>query len=569
MLLTDGDRAIFQIFSQRAQAELERKHTEEALRQSEERLRLALVSAQLGTWDLNPVTGELKWDNGCRAMFGLSPDAPVTYEIFWTSLHPDDRDRVDASVQWSLNPASEGEYNIEYRTIGIEDGVERWVAARGKAVFNSAGTAIRFIGTVLNITEQKRVEAEREQLLQREQAAREQAEAANRIKDEFLAVLSHELRTPLNPILGWASLLQRGGLTPEMTTEAIVTIERNAKLQVQLIEDLLDISRILRGKLSLTVSTVDLSAVIAAALETVRLAAEAKSLQIQTTIAPNVGWVNGDAGRLQQVVWNLLSNAVKFTPTGGQIKVTLAQVGSDAQIQVTDNGKGIHPDFLPHVFDHFRQEDSATTRKFGGLGLGLAIVRQIVELHGGRVEAASLGEGQGAMFTVKIPVSLPSQQSQPDDSTSATIADLSGIAVLVVDDDADSREFTTFVLAQAHAIVTTAASGWEALQILAQSMPDVLVSDIGMPGMDGYMLMQQIQTLVSQTQAQTQAQLGQHLPALDRIPKAIALTAYAGEVDQQQTLAAGFQHHLAKPVTPEHLVQTIVDLVHHSPMETL
>lgn len=247
-----------------------------------------------------------------------------------------------------------------------------------------------------DISDRKRIEAEREQLLQREQTAREAAETANRIKDEFLAVLSHELRSPLNPILGWSKLLQRGKLDAAKTTTALATIERNAQLQSQLIEDLLDISRILRGKLSLNVMPVNLSMVISAALETVRLAAEAKSLQIQTTFSPDVGTVIGDAGRLQQVVWNLLSNAVKFTPQGGQITVTLTQTGTHAQLQVTDTGKGINPDFLPYVFDHFRQEDGATTRKFGGLGLGLAIVRQLVELHGGTLAVDSPGVGQGA-----------------------------------------------------------------------------------------------------------------------------------------------------------------------------
>jgi signal transduction histidine kinase len=307
-------------------------------------------------------------------------------------------------VQAAFDPTGSGKYEIEYRTIGLEDKIERWIAARGQAYFNAAGETVRFIGTVLNITEKKRIEAEREQLLNREQAAREQAETANRIKDEFLAVLSHELRTPLNPILGWTKLLQAGNLDSERTAYALETIERNAQLQTQLIEDLLDISRILQGKLMLNYDAVDLAATLKAAQETVRLAAEAKSIQVEMVIDPSAGQVMGDANRLQQVLCNLLSNAVKFTPAQGQVAVRLNSTSNQAQIQVKDTGIGISAEFLPYVFDYFRQADGMTTRKYGGLGLGLAIARRIVEMHGGTIKAASSGEGQGATFTVKIPL---------------------------------------------------------------------------------------------------------------------------------------------------------------------
>ncbi len=394
-----------------------------------------------------------------------------------------------------------------------------------------------------NVTDRKRIEQEREQLLQREQAAREAAETANQIKDEFLAVLSHELRSPLNPILGWSKLLQQGKLDPTKTTIAIDTIERNARLQVQLIEDLLDISRILRGKMSLTMMPVDLSSVIAAALETVRLAAEAKSIEIQTIASPGVGIAMGDSGRLQQVVWNLLSNAVKFTPPAGKVTIKLALKGNYSQIQVTDTGKGIQSDFLPYVFEHFRQEDGGITRKFGGLGLGLAIVKQIIEMHGGTVAAASPGVGQGATFTVTIP--LAARLGEPSMTTpSVARNDLSGKHILVVDDETDSREFVTFVLEQAKAIVTSVASGVDALQAISQSIPDATVSDIGMPEMDGYMLLHQIRTL----------------PRGGQIP-AIALTAYAGELDRQGAIAAGFQHHIPKPIDPETVVIIIAELI--------
>ncbi|HEY9907240.1 MAG TPA: ATP-binding protein, partial [Thermosynechococcaceae cyanobacterium] len=278
----------------------------------------------------------------------------------------------------------------------------------------------------------------------------------------------------------------------------------------------------------------------------VRLAAEAKTIQIYTTTSPGVGIVMGDAGRLQQVVWNLLSNAVKFTPQGGHVTVTLASHEHHARIQVSDTGKGIKSDFLPYVFEHFRQEDGATTRKFGGLGLGLAIVRQIAELHGGTVAVESLGEGAGATFTVQIPLAARFSVLSAIKPRSSATEDLSGIHILVVDDEADSREFVAFVLEQAGAIVATAASGVEALQAFSQALPNILVSDVGMPEMDGYMLMRQIRSLPLEQ--------GGQIPA-------IALTAYAGELNQQQAIAAGFQRHLAKPIDPATVIAIVTALV--------
>lgn len=397
--------------------------------------------------------------------------------------------------------------------------------------------------------QRKQIAVEREHLLAQEQAARQAAESANRIKDEFLAVLSHELRSPLNPILGWSRLLLQGKVDAEKTKMAIATIERNAQLQVQLINDLLDMSRILRGKMSLSPTCLDLSQVIAAALETVQLAAQSKSIQIQTTVLPDVETVIGDAGRLQQVVWNLLSNAVKFTPQGGQITVTLTQTGTHAQIQVIDTGKGIRRDFLPYVFEHFRQEDEATTRRFGGLGLGMAIMRQIVEMHGGTVAVDSPGLGQGATFTVQIPLAprlseLPTPKASPD-----LTLDLSGIHILVVDDQVDSREFVVFILEQANAIITSVSSGIEALQSIEQSVPDLVVSDIGMPDMDGYMLMQQIRAMPPNQ--------GGNIPA-------IALTAYAREVDHRRALEAGFQRHISKPLEPNQFVQAVLSALQNA-----
>jgi signal transduction histidine kinase/ActR/RegA family two-component response regulator len=378
------------------------------------------------------------------------------------------------------------------------------------------------------------------------EAARGEAQAANRVKDEFLAVLSHELRSPLNPILGWSKLLQNGKLDEAKTRQALSTIERNAKLQSQLIEDLLDVSRILQGKLSLNASPVNLTTLVRAAIDTVRLAAEAKSIQIETIFAPNMGCISGDATRLQQVVWNLVSNAVKFTPTGGRVEVRLEQVGDRAQLVVSDNGKGISLEFLPYVFDYFRQADSATTRKFGGLGLGLAIVRYLVELHGGTVRADSPGVGLGATFTVKLPLMPIQPEIARQEQSAESSLNLQGIHVLVVDDDRDTREFVAFVLEQAGARVDAAACAGEGFAALTQSKPDILVSDIGMPDIDGYMLLRQIRALSPEQGGQIEA---------------IALTAYAGESDRDLALRSGFQQHLAKPIEPDKLIKAIATLL--------
>lgn len=426
-------------------------------------------------------------------------------------------------------------------------------------IFDVDGAVEMVAGVTRDITERKQAEAEREKLLQQEQAARETAEQANCIKDEFLAVLSHELRSPLNPILGWTRLLQKGKLDEARRAEALNTIERNARLQSQLIEDLLDISRIMQGKLTLTAAPTSLTFVISAAVEIVRLAAEAKNIQIALDLDNTSALISGDAARLQQVVWNLLTNAVKFTPHGGRVTVELRQLNSEgsllrnrlAQIRVIDTGKGIKPQFLPYVFEYFRQEDGSTTRKFGGLGLGLAIVRQIVEMHGGTVRAESRGENQGATFIVQLPVmqQVASIVSEPTRTQADTEAPLDNIQILLVDDDTDTREFQTFLLEQNGAKVTALASGLEALQALEQFIPDVIVSDVGMAEMDGYMLMQQIRS--------RPASQGGTI-------RAIALTAYAAELDQQRAIQAGFQMHITKPVEPEILVSKIVNLLKHN-----
>ncbi|MBW4557841.1 MAG: PAS domain S-box protein [Trichormus sp. ATA11-4-KO1] len=413
---------------------------------------------------------------------------------------------------------------------------------------------------IVQLAQMASIAIENTRLYEAEQQARTQAEEANCIKDEFLAVLSHELRSPLNPILGWSKLLQTRKFDPSKTATALATIERNARLQAQLIEDLLDVSRILQGKLRLNVDKVNLVTTIDGALETVRLAAEAKKIDLKFLPVTNLALgdtnsishppclVMGDPNRLQQVIWNLLSNAVKFTPQGGRVRVCLERVDSHIQIRVIDTGKGINPKFLAHVFDYFRQADSTTTRKFGGLGLGLAIVRQLVELHGGTVFAESAGEGQGATFTVQLPAlqtQLTAADSQDDREMDFNLGNLEGIKILVVDDDFDSRDFISFVLEEEGAEVISVSSAIEALQSLPESQADVLLSDIGMPEIDGYMLMRQVRTW--------KPEAGGKIPA-------IALTAYAGEYNQQQALSAGFQMHLTKPAEPSELVAAVARL---------
>ncbi|WP_416676755.1 ATP-binding response regulator [Egbenema bharatensis] len=352
--------------------------------------------------------------------------------------------------------------------------------------------------------------------------------------------------------MGWAKLLCSRQFDPETTTRALQTIERNARLQTQLIGDLLDVSRILRGKLSLEVLPVNLVSPIEAAIETMRLAAESKSIHLETTIEPNVRWVMGDPGRLQQVVWNLLSNAIKFTPEEGRIEIRLDTVGNQARIQVKDTGKGINPEFLPYIFEYFRQADSSMTRTQGGLGLGLAIVHHLVELHGGTVSAESPGEGQGATFTVLLPFQKrDSRPDEPEDTeaesscTAPSTLDLQGLRIVLVDDELDTREFLSFLLRQHNAEVQSFEAADSAFTAFAEWPADILISDIGMPQEDGYSLLRRIRKLPTDQ--------GGTVPA-------IALTAYAREEDRQKALDAGFQSHLAKPVNSTELLNTILHL---------
>jgi signal transduction histidine kinase/CheY-like chemotaxis protein len=383
--------------------------------------------------------------------------------------------------------------------------------------------------------------------------ARKQAEAANRAKDVFLATLSHELRTPLTAVLGWTRILRTMKIDEEMTRHGLQIIERNAESQNQLIQDLLDVSRIITGKLRLDVRPVELISIIEAALDSVRQAIEAKTIELDIEFGTESDVVRGDPDRLQQVVWNLLSNAIKFTSKGGSIGVKLERHGSDVQIKVSDTGQGISPEFLPHVFERFRQEDGSTTRAHGGLGLGLAVVRHLVEQHGGTVSVESAGEQLGSTFTVNLPIIAVNERAEEAESKANQVSvqaqlngsELKGVRVLLVDDQPDARELLSLVLTHAGAEATAAASSAMALEMIARHRFDVLVSDIGMPDEDGFMLISRIRSLSKEE--------GGGIPA-------IALTAYATDEDRQRVLAAGFREHLPKPVEPAELIAIVAAL---------
>ncbi|BBD64348.1 PAS/PAC sensor hybrid histidine kinase [Nostoc commune NIES-4072] len=524
----------------------EHKRAEKLLRESEARFRRLFESNLIGVAFWNVDGFILDANDAFLHVAGYTRDEFASLgKINWRELTPIEYKDLDDRAL------------LEVQTTGVSRIYEKeYLQRNGKRVPIVLGVALlndsknNGVAFVLDITARKSVEKECDRLLEREMKARKEAEIANTLKDEFLAVLSHELRTPLNSVLGWSKMLRTRNFDEKTTKHALETIERNAKLQTQLIEDLLDVSRILQGKLNLNTCPVTLVMVVEAAIETVKLAAEAKSIQIQTIFDPTLGQVMGDPNRLGQVVWNLLSNAVKFTPAGGRVEIRLMEVDNQAQIQVSDTGKGIAREFLPYVFDYFRQADSTITRAFGGLGLGLAIVRKVVEMHGGKVQAESLGEGLGSTFTVELPLLVRSEQVMRQENESldceAESPLLSDTQVLVVDDEPDIRDLITFILQDYGVQVTAVSSAQEALEALFESVPDVLISDIGMPKTDGYMLMREVRS--------RSPQQGGNVPA-------IALTAYAGEMNQQQALAAGFQMHISKPVDPDVLVKAIVDLI--------
>jgi signal transduction histidine kinase/ActR/RegA family two-component response regulator len=446
--------------------------------------------------------------------------------------------------------------------VAVDDVVARNAETGEDVHIRGASAPVFFNGRVIgavavntDITDRVRIAEERLQLLESERAARAEAERANHLKDELVATLSHELRTPLHAILGWTQILQSKKGDPQIVEQGLQVIERNARAQSQLISDLLDMSRIVSGKMRLEVQPVDLSAVVDGAIEAVRLAAEAKRIEIVLAIDRRDGIITGDPDRLRQVVWNLLSNAIKFTPAGGTVRVELVRTDGSVEVRVSDTGQGFAPELTPYLFDRFRQADGSITRRSGGLGLGLAIVKQLVDLHGGTVEAASPGEGKGATFTINLPHAAPAQVGHTRGGRtaglSATAVDeacesLRGTRVLVVDDQEDARDLLNRLFLECGARVETVPSAAEALEAVRGFRPDVLVSDLGMPGEDGYELVRRLRALPPEE--------GGTIPAA-------AVSALARPEDRRRALAAGYQIHLAKPVEPAELLAAVARLV--------
>ncbi|MBX5459716.1 MAG: PAS domain S-box protein [Steroidobacteraceae bacterium] len=631
-------------------------------------LRLALLSARMGTWTRNLADDSMRWSREFEALLGL-PEGGLRgrLDTFLERVHPEDLGPILEAVDRAI--AEHQVCSVEFR-VRHENGEWRWMDARGQAIYDADGKAVSLYGVGIDVTERRLAEdvrlrlaaivessddaiisktldgivtswnsaaermfgysaeemigssilriippelqkeereivarlsrgervhhyettrltkagqtvrvsltvsavrdqhgrivgaskiardiSEREKLLESERAARSEAERLSQLKDEFLATLSHELRTPLNAILGWSTLLRQRAVSDRERERGLETIERNARAQAQIINDLLDMSRIISGKLHLEVQPIYLHEVVQAAMEAVRPSAEARNIRLRAMLDSSIGRTRGDPNRLQQVLWNLLTNAVKFTPPGGSIQVVLERENSHVEIVIEDSGIGIKPEFLPHVFDRFRQADASTTRRFGGLGLGLSIVRNLVELHGGSVRVKSPGENQGATFVVALPLSIVdrdytgrsrAQIAVQDAIDAMNLPSLEGAVILVVDDEPDTRMLLKRLLEDRGARVLSAGSAPSALGMLAQEEVDLLVSDIGMPGTDGYQLIEQVRTM-------DQARLTP-LPA-------IAVTAYARAEDRQRSLLAGYQMHIAKPVEARELVAGIASLL--------
>jgi PAS domain S-box-containing protein len=495
------------------------------------------------------------WNKAAEHIFGYTEDEAVGQSVLMLiPEHLHDEERMILSKIRSGQPVS------HYETIRrAKDGRMINVSLSVSPIRDDSGKVVGASKILRDITVQKQIEAERDALLSREKEAREQAEMASRAKDEFLGLLSHELRTPLNSILGWTRILSTHTLDEADAEQALETIDRNAKLQARLIDDMLDVSRIISGKLRLDAQPVDLTSVINSAVETLRPAAEAKHIRMYVTLDFGTGSVLGDPVRLQQVVWNLVSNAVKFVPRDGSVRVSLQRVGSQLEIRVSDSGPGIEEEFLPYVFERFRQADSTSKKNFAGLGLGLSIVRHLVELHGGTVEAANGTDGEGAVFTVKLPVMAVSRSMEQLVERAQEVhaafdgqfafdspPDLKGIKILAVDDEPDARALLSAVFEQCGAEVKTSSSAAEALVAIEEFNPDVLVSDIGMPGEDGYTLIKQVR--------ESEQGSGKRLPA-------VALTAFARTEDRFQALQAGYNMHVPKPVEPAELALVISRLV--------
>ncbi|HEX7175562.1 MAG TPA: ATP-binding protein, partial [Pyrinomonadaceae bacterium] len=526
-----------------------RKQAEREMKVSEVRYRRLFEAAHDGILILNAETGRITDVNPFLCELLNYPKAEFVGKELWEIGLFKDQEESGAAFR---ELQEKGYIRYEDLPLETKGGVRREVEFISNVYQENGHQVIQC--NIRDITARKHLEAEREQLLIRARESQAAAEGANRLKDEFLATLSHELRTPLTAIVGWAGMLGNPQLDPAASLRAIEVIRRNARIQVQMVDDLLDVSRIITGKLRLSVQPVDLGAIIIAAVDGLRPAAEAREIRLQLQLDSPAGQVSGDPDRLQQVAWNLISNAIKFTPRGGRVLLRLERVESQVEITISDTGKGISSEFLPHVFDRFRQADSTYTRAHGGLGLGLAIVRQLVELHGGTVRAESAGEGQGATFTVSLPLAaVRGATNKPDGVSQQALTSpeldcppqLGGLRVLVVDDETETLEMLRFMLEGCQAHVSTASSVAAALEAIKAEAFDVLITDIGMPEEDGYSLIAKVRAL--------EKERGGRIPAA-------ALTAYASEEDRIRALRSGFQIHVPKPISPNELVAVVANL---------
>ncbi|GAT34958.1 PAS domain S-box-containing protein [Terrimicrobium sacchariphilum] len=531
---------------------IERVYSNLALTESELRFRSLVGATALIVWQADKHGNILSEVAGWETFTGQTR-AQYSGRGWMDAVHPDDRGHMGDSWKQSDPPGLKFQATVRIRR---RDGVFRRMLIIGVPVLDVAGLIREWVGTCTDIEDKLTLEDQRERIIHAERTARTEAERASRMKDEFLATLSHELRTPLSAILGWAQILRDDAGLPPQLQEAAKIIERNARMQAQIIDDLLDMNRIISGKVRLDVQHVELSKIIESSVETVRPAATAKGVRLQPILDGSAGPVSGDPNRLQQVFWNLLSNAIKFTPRGGRVQIILQRVDSHIEVSVADNGEGLAPEFLPYVFDRFVQADSSSTRGHGGLGLGLAIVRQLVELHGGSVHAESPGPHQGATFTVSLPLlpihaHPPAERRHPKSLPEKprpleSLPRLDGVRVLVVDDEPDARALSCHLLTAQGAEVQMADCAAEAFEMLRKNPPSVLLSDIGMPREDGISLIKRIRQLP--------AEQGGAVPA-------IALTAYARSEDRTSAVLAGFQMHVAKPVETGELLAVVASLV--------
>jgi PAS domain S-box-containing protein len=526
----------------------------ERLRETEAQLRLAaIVETSDDAIISKSLDGIIKsWNAAAQRIFGWSADEVIGKPI--TVIIPTDRLQEEPRI---LERLRAGERVDHFDTVRVtKDGRQINVSVTISPIRDSSGHIVGASKIARDTTIVKEYERVRNELLERERAARIEAERSNHMKDDFLATLSHELRTPLNAILGYTQLLRKGKASQEEALSFLEIIERNARSQTQIIEDLLDLSRIISGKIRLDVQRVDLATVVASAIEAVRPLSQAKKQQLTAVLDPLGGLVRGDPSRLQQVIWNLLSNAIKFTATGGKVQVALERVNSHVEIIVSDTGAGINPDFLPHLFERFRQENASSSRRHGGLGIGLAIVKELVELHGGTIRAKSPGPGRGSTFIVGLPLSVMHEDIEPGvtqrhpktpslTSENSDDIDLSGIRVLVVDDEPDARQLIARILESCGAEVHIAASLPEALAQMKQHIPHALISDLGLPDNDGFDLIRSIRAL--------DPDKGGKVPAA-------ALSAFARAEDRRRAIIAGFRTHIAKPVEPAELIAVVASL---------